>query len=65
MIANMSNSLIVPVFIRSKFKLFSKVEIIFGEPTNYFKSIEGKITSEHHTEIGKQILRDIYSLESK
>ncbi len=63
MIANMSNSLIVPVFIRSKFKLFSKVEIIFGEPTNYFEGIEGKITSEHHTEIGKQILRDIYSLD--
>lgn len=65
MIANMSNSLIVPVFIRSKFKLFSKVEIIFGKPTNYFENIEGKITSEIHTEIGKQILRDIYSLERK
>lgn len=65
MIANMSNSLIVPVFIRSKFKLFSKVEIIFGKPTNYFEDIEGKITSEIHTEIGKQILRDIYSLERK
>lgn len=65
MIANMSGSLIIPVFIRSKYKLFSKVEVIFGEPIDYFEGIEGKITSEVHSEIGKQILRDIYSLESK
>jgi len=65
MIASMGNSIIIPVFIRSKFKLFSKVEIVFGEPTNYFEGIEGRVTSEKHTEIGKQILKDIYSLESK
>ncbi len=65
MIANMSNSMIIPVFIRSKFKLFSKVEIIFGEPTDYFKEIEGRISPEDHAQIGKQILKDIYSLESK
>jgi 1-acyl-sn-glycerol-3-phosphate acyltransferase len=65
MIANMANSVIVPVFIRSKYKLFSKIEIVFGEPTNYFTSIEGRINSEMHMQIGKQILRDIYSLEDK
>ena len=65
MIANMSNSLIIPVFIRSKYKLFSKVEVVFGEATNYFEGIEGRISSEMHTQIGKQILKDIYSLENE
>lgn len=65
MIANMANSLIIPVFIRSEYRLFSKIEIIFGEPTNYFTSIEGRISSEMHMQIGKQILRDIYSFEDK
>lgn len=65
MIANMANSLIIPVFIRSKYKLFSKIEIVFGEPTNYFSAIEGRISSEMHMQIGKQVLRDIYALEDK
>lgn len=65
MIANMANSVILPVFIRSKYKLFSKIEIVFGEATNYFEDIEGRIKSEMHMQIGKQILRDIYSLEDK
>lgn len=65
MIANLSDSLIIPVFIKSKYKLFSKIEIVFGEPTNYFESIEGRINSEMHMQIGKQILKDIYSLEEK
>lgn len=67
MIANMSNSLIVPAFLRAKgkYRPFSKVELIFGDPKNYFEGIEGRITSDMHTEIGKQILKDIYLLENK
>ncbi len=65
MIANMADSLIVPVFIRSKYRLFGKIEVVFGEPTNYFEGIEGRINSEIHTQIGKKILKDIYSLENR
>ncbi len=65
MIAKMADSLIIPVFIRSNYKLFSKIEIVFGEATSYLKEIEGRINSEMHLQIGKQVLRDIYSLEKK
>lgn len=63
LIASKANAEIIPVFIKSKYKIFSKVEIIFGEPRNYFDGTEGKITSDKYVEISKQILRDIYSLE--
>lgn len=65
LIAKMGDSLIIPVFIRSKYKLFSKIEIVFGEATNYFEGLEGRISSEMHLQIGKQVLKDIYSLEEK
>lgn len=65
MIAKMAQVPVVPVYINSTYKLFSKVEIIYGEPTDYFSSIEGKITSEQYNVIGKKILTDIYSLKDK
>lgn len=65
MIANMADSLVIPIFIRSNYKIFSKIEVVFGEPTYYFEGIEGRISSEMHAQIGKQILKDIYSLENR
>ncbi len=65
LIANMGKSDIIPVYIKCNFKLFSKLHIVFGQPKNYFEGIEGKVTSEMHSEISKQILIDIYELEAK
>ena len=65
MIANMTKSKIVPVYIKSNYKIFGKVQIVFGEPKDYFEGIEGRITTDMHNEIGKKILRDIYSLEER
>jgi len=62
LIAKNSSSRIIPVYIKSTYKFRSTVDIYFGEPKDYFEDVEGKIDTAVHTEIGKQILIDIYGL---
>lgn len=64
MIANKSQALVVPIYIKSSFKIFSKVDIVIGEPRNYFDNIEGRVTSDMYVGISKQMLKDIYDLEN-
>lgn len=65
LIANKAKVNIIPFYIKGPYKFRGKIKIYFGEETNYIKDIEGKVKSEDYHEIGKQILRDIYSLESE
>lgn len=60
-----TNSKIIPVYIDSKFKLFSKVNITIGTPKNYFENYEEKINQKDHEVISKKLLEDIYSLKGE
>jgi 1-acyl-sn-glycerol-3-phosphate acyltransferase len=62
MIANKANSNIIPIHIVGSYKFRGKINIYYGEEKNYFKNYSGKIRTEQYTEIGKEILKDIYSL---
>lgn len=65
LIANKADVMILPVYIKGPYKFRGKLKVYFGEETNYLKDIQGKTKSEEYSEVGKQILRDIYSLESE
>ncbi|MFA9422854.1 MAG: lysophospholipid acyltransferase family protein [Sedimentibacter sp.] len=63
MIAKKANSKIIPVYIKGPYKFRGKLEIFFGKEKDYFENYQGKQNTEVYTEIGKQILKDIYNLE--
>lgn len=65
LIANKAKSNIIPFYIKGEYKFRGRLEIYFGEEKNYFKDIDSKANTEIYTEIGKQILRDIYSLSDR
>lgn len=65
LIANKAKVKIMPFYIKGSYKFRGKIKIYFGEEKDYFEGIEGRITSETYTEIGKQILRDIYTLSDR
>lgn len=62
LIANKAKADIVPFYIRGPYKFRGKIEIFFGEEKNYFENFEGRAGTEAYTEIGRQILEDIYKL---
>ena len=62
MIAKKANVKIIPVYIEGPYKFRGKIEIFFGKEKDYFENYTGKANSEVYTEIGKQILKDIYNL---
>lgn len=65
LIANKAKSNIIPFYIKGPYKFRGKIEIFFGENKDYFENYEGKANTEVYTEIGKQILRDIYTLSDR
>ena len=64
MIAKKANAKIIPVYIQGPYKFRGKIEIFFGEEKDYFEDYTGKPNTELYTEIGKQILKDIYNLRT-
>ena len=62
MIANKAKVKIVPVYIEGPYKFRGKIEIFFGKEKDYFENLTGKANTEIYTEIGKEILKDIYNL---
>lgn len=65
LLAIKSKSPVVPIYIESTYKLFSKIVIHIGEPLYLYKDIEGKPTPEQYSELSKYILSQIYSLKDK
>ena len=65
LIANKAKSNIIPFYIKGSYKFRGRLDIYFGEEKNYLENIEGKPNTEIYTEIGKQILRDVYSLSDR
>lgn len=59
-----SKSLIVPVFINSSYKLFSKIIVNIGKPIDLEAYYNEKLKTEDHKRISITILQSIYSLKS-
>lgn len=65
LLAIRSKSPVLPVYIESTYKIFSKVKIHIGEPLNLHKNIEGKPTPEEYIKKSQYILSEIYNLKDK
>nr|WP_143582987.1 lysophospholipid acyltransferase family protein [Tissierella creatinophila] len=63
LLAIKSKSPVLPIYIESNYKLFSKIIIHIGEPLYLYKDIEGKLTPEQYSDLSKHILSQIYSLK--
>lgn len=57
-----SQSFILPVFIKGKFKPFSKIEVYFGQPIDYSKMNSKGLATEDYYKLSKDILKSIYIL---
>lgn len=54
---------IIPIYIYSDYKFRSKLKIRIGNPKEYGLDIDGKPDQNHHKEISKELLMDIYNLK--
>lgn len=58
-----SKSSVLPIYIDSTYKIFSKVSIFIGEAIDLNEGVEGKPTTADYLELSKKILINIYDLE--
>lgn len=65
LLAIRSESPVLPIYIESNYKLFSKGTIHIGEPLYIYKDIEGKPSPQEYSDLSKYILSQIYSLKDK
>lgn len=65
LLAVRSKSPVLPVYIESNYKFFSKVNIYIGEPLYLHKYIDGKPTPEDYKELSKDILSNVYILKER
>lgn len=65
LIANKAKVKILPVYLEGQYKFRGKINFYIGKEKDYFQNYEGKMNTEKYTEIGKDILKDIYNLKSE
>ncbi len=63
LIANRAKVKVLPVYIEGTYKFRGKLNFYIGKEKDYFKNYDGKMDTEKYTQIGKEILNDIYSLK--
>ncbi|NLY08455.1 MAG: 1-acyl-sn-glycerol-3-phosphate acyltransferase [Tissierellia bacterium] len=61
LLAMKSNAIICPAAIRSSFKLFSTINVYWGEPYS-LEDRNGRLSSEDYEKIAKEILNKIYTM---
>lgn len=59
-----TKSPILPVYIHSNYKIFSKVNVYIGKPIDYSKNLNQKPNSKDYLEISKDLLYKIYNLKN-
>ena len=59
-----SKSPILPIYIESNYKIFSKVNIYIGEPVDLIQGIDGRPSADDYLELSKEILIKIYDLKN-
>lgn len=65
LIANKAKVKIMPVYVEGTYKFRGKINLYIGKATDYFENYEGRLNTEKYTEIGKEILKDIYNLKDE
>lgn len=65
MLAIRAKSPVLPVYIDSSYKLFSKVNIYIGKPLYLHNEVKGKPSPEEYKEFSKEILATIYNLKER
>ncbi len=65
LIANKAKVKILPVYVEGQYKFRGKLNFYIGKEKDYFENYSGKMDTEKYTEIGKEILKDIYNLKSE
>lgn len=60
-----SGAPILPIYIESTYKLFSKINIYIGEPMDITNKDGSKLNQEDYTEKSKLVLKTIYGLKNK
>lgn len=63
MLAVKSKATIIPVFVESKFKPFSRVDIYYGKKFDFRDLNPKELESSDYVEISKSIMKNIYSLK--
>lgn len=64
LIAIKGKSPVVPIYIDSKYMLFSKVKVVIGEPMNFDDYYDKKLATEDYRDISKDIMKSIYALKN-
>ncbi|HNZ82266.1 MAG TPA: lysophospholipid acyltransferase family protein [Sedimentibacter sp.] len=65
LIANKANVKILPVYLDGPYKFRGKLRLYIGKEKDYFENYTGKLNSDKYTEIGIEILKDIYKLKDE
>ena len=65
LIANKAKVKIMPVYMEGPYKFRGKLRLHIGKEKDYFENYSGKLNSEKYTEIGIEILKNIYDLQNE
>ena len=65
LIAQRANVPIIPIGIRSSYKPFSKLRVVYGNPISFEEYKDQKLSAEQMDRIAETILDEIYSLAEK
>lgn len=63
LLAIKAQSIVLPMYIGSTYKLFSKVNINIGKPIDLSDNFNKKLSNEEYLNISKKIMESIYALE--
>lgn len=62
LLAMKSQAPVLPVYIEGTYRLFSRLDIVIGEPIEYHKKYTGRLGNEDYGNISQDILAKIYKL---
>ena len=63
MIAIKSKCHVLPIYIDTNYKLFSKIKVIIGEPISFDEFYDKKLNIDDYKKISQNILKRIYALK--
>ncbi|MBS4536255.1 1-acyl-sn-glycerol-3-phosphate acyltransferase [Clostridium sp. D2Q-14] len=63
MIAIKSKAPVLPVYIDTNYKIFSKVDVYIGQPIDLSKEKKGKLNMEDYKSLSDNIINEIYDLK--
>ncbi|EOD01640.1 lysophospholipid acyltransferase family protein [Caldisalinibacter kiritimatiensis] len=64
MISIKSKSPIIPIYIQTNYRIFSKITVHIGHPIEFSDYYREKLTTEDYKNLSKNVMKEIYSLKS-